>query len=102
MVYVAVRSVVSDVRSGSHAQHLGDDLSEWSRLRGSRVSLLLPLGHLEVVERSRKLARDCVELGRRDLQSAMDFFQAERSSALFRSGVLLRSAGNVADPQGAH
>src|SRR5439155_1508032 len=58
----------------------------------------LLLGHLEEVKRSPKFRRDLVELGGRDLQLAMGFFQAEISAAWFRCCILLRSTGNVADP----
>src|SRR5215216_958397 len=64
--------------------------------------LLFPLGHLEEVKRSPEFGRDFIELGGRDLQFAVGFFQAERSSARFGGRILLGSAGNVADPQGAH
>jgi hypothetical protein len=62
----------------------------------------LRLGHLEVVKRSPKFSRDFIEHGRRDLQLAMGFFQAERSTARFRGCIVLGSTGNVADPEGAH
>jgi hypothetical protein len=64
--------------------------------------LLLPLGHLEEVKRSPKFSRDFVELGGRDLQFTMRFFQAQGSAPWFRSCVSLRATGNAADPHGAH
>jgi len=57
---------------------------------------------LEEVERSPKFRRDFIENGGRDLQLAMGFFQAERSTARFRGCIVLRSTGNVANPQGSH
>jgi hypothetical protein len=42
----------------------------------SQNLLLLPVGHLEVVKRSPELSRDFIELGGRDLQFAVGFFQA--------------------------
>jgi len=45
--------------------------------------------HLEEVQRSPKFSRDFVELGGRDLQLAMGFFQAERSAAWFGGCILL-------------
>jgi hypothetical protein len=45
--------------------------------------LLLLLGHLEEVECSPAFSRDFVELGRRDSQFAMGFFQTERVSPGF-------------------
>src|SRR5512146_430228 len=62
----------------------------------------LLVGHFEGVERSSELGRHLVELGGRDLQLAMGFFQAERCAAWFRGCVVLGSAGDVADPEGAH
>ena len=70
--------------------------------KGSQNLLLLAFGHLEEVKRSPKFGRDFVELGGRDLQFAMGFFQAERGTAWFRGCIVLGSTGNVADPQGAH
>jgi len=63
--------------------------------------LRLQFGHLEELKRSPKCGRDFVELGWRDLQFAMGFFQAERGIAWFRGCIVLASTGNVADPQGA-
>jgi hypothetical protein len=60
------------------------------------------LGHLEEVKRPSKFRRDFIELGGRDLQVAMGFFQAERSTSWFRACILLGAAGNGADPQRAH
>ena len=51
---------------------------------GSQYLTLLPLRHVEVVERSRKLSRDFVEDLGRDLQRPMGLFQAEVSRARFR------------------
>jgi hypothetical protein len=68
----------------------------------SQNLLLLPLGHLEEIKRPPKFSRDFVELAGRDLQLAMGFLQAERSTAWFRGCILLGSTGNLADPQGAH
>src|SRR5215207_11038791 len=91
---------VGDFRPGL----LGVSLSHLALVCGkcSQNLLLLLLGHLEEVKRSAKFSRDFVELGGRDLQFAMGFFQAKRSTARFRGCILLRAAGNVADPQGAH
>jgi hypothetical protein len=61
----------------------------------SQNLLLLSLGHLEEVKRSAKFGRDLIELGGRDLQLAMGFFQAERSTAWFRSRILLGSDGSA-------
>ena len=85
----------------SASRLLGVALSHLACVRGkcSQNLLLLLLGHLEEVERSPKFSRDFVELGGRDLQFAVSFFQAERSTAWFRSCILLRSTGNVADPR---
>src|SRR5215211_3149475 len=55
----------------------------------SQNLLLLLLGHFEEVKRSPKFSRHFVELGGRDLQFAMGFFQAERSTAWFRTCILL-------------
>jgi hypothetical protein len=81
---------------------LGVALSHLALVRGkcSQNLLLLPLGHLEEVKRSPKLSRDFVELGGRDLQFAMGFFQAEGSTAWFRACILLGSTSNVAKPTG--
>src|SRR5262245_49966839 len=62
----------------------------------------LPFGHVEVVEGSPKLSCDFIEDCGRDLQPAMGFFQAERSAARLRGRIVMRSSGNVADPEGAH
>src|SRR5215208_1087972 len=69
---------------------------------GTQNLLLFALGHLEDVKGSPEFGRDFIELGGRDLQFAMGFFQAKRSFARFRGRILLGSARNVADPQGAH
>jgi hypothetical protein len=63
--------------------------------------LLLLLGHLEEVERAPELSRDFVELGRRDLQFAIGFFQAERCFTWLRGCIVLGATGNVADPESA-
>jgi hypothetical protein len=49
--------------------------------------LLLGLGHLEEFERSTEFSRDLIELGARDLQPAMGFFQPKWSAAGFRCRV---------------
>src|SRR5438034_83915 len=70
---------------------LGVSLSHLALVCGkcSQHLPFLPLGHLEEVQRSPKFSRDFVELGGRDLQLAMSFFQAERSTAWLRGGILL-------------
>jgi hypothetical protein len=62
----------------------------------------LPLGHVEVVKRSRKLSRHFVENVGRDLQGAMGFFQAKVCFAGLRGCVDLGAAGDVADSERAH
>jgi hypothetical protein len=66
--------------------------------RGSQNLSFLRLGHVEVIERSPKFSRDFIEGGRRDLQFAVGFFQAERSTARFRGCIVVGSTGDVADP----
>ena len=56
---------------------------------------LLPLGHVEVVKRSRKLGRDFVEDVGRDLQSPMGFLQADVSLARLRGCIDLGAARNL-------
>src|SRR5947207_15339478 len=68
---------------------------------GQNLAFLL-LGNLEEVKRSPKFSRDLVELGGRDLQFPVGFFQAERRTTLFRGCIVLGAAGNVADPQATH
>jgi len=79
-------------------------LSHLALVRGKCIQnlLLFLLGHLEELKRSPEFGSDLMELGGRDLQFAVSFFQAKRSTARFRGRILLESAGNVADPQGAH
>jgi hypothetical protein len=58
-----------------------------------------PARHLEEVKPSPKFGRDFIELGGRDFQLAVGFFQAKRSTARFVAAYCWKSTGNVADPQ---
>src|SRR6188508_449058 len=63
---------------------------------------LLPLGHLDGVKGAAELSSDFIELLWGDLKVAMRFLEANRRAPLSRGGVFERSAGHVADPEGAH
>src|SRR5690349_21684248 len=63
---------------------------------------LLALRHTEGIERARKDRRHFVELGSRDPEIAVGFLEAERGAARPCGAELERSAGDLADPQGAH
>ena len=64
--------------------------------------VLLPLGHTDDVKGAPELGRDFIELVRRDLKVAMGLLEADGRAPRPRGGVLERSTGDVADPQGAH
>src|SRR5436190_11283539 len=67
----------------SSPQCLAGSLRDLVLVCGERSQnlLLFPLGDLEGVESSRELSRDFVELGGRDPEFAVGFFQAQQSAA---------------------
>lgn len=68
------------------------------RSKRSKNFFLFLSGHLGEIKCSPKFGRDFIELGGRNFQVAMGFFQSNRSAAWFRGCILEGPTRNVANP----
>src|SRR4029453_14070249 len=72
------------------------------RPEGCQDFILFTRRYPEVIERASQLSRDLIELLGGDVEVAMGLFQPEGGTSRLRGREREGSAGDVADPQGAH